>query len=71
MSLFNLAVFSKIDPVVQWRRGEMLSRERQGGAICISTIVGTGEQIVSLRDLFKSRDLVSLAVQSNEAKMLE
>lgn len=54
MSLFNLAVFSKIDPVVRWRRGEMLSRERQGGAVCISTIVGTGKQIVSLRDLFKS-----------------
>lgn len=71
MSLFNLAVFSETDPVVQWRRGEIPSLERQGGAGCINTIVGVGKQTVFLRDLFKSWDSVSLAVRSSEAKMLE
>lgn len=46
MSLFNLAVFSEIDPVVQWRRGEIPSLERQGGAGCSNTIVGVGKQTV-------------------------
>lgn len=50
MSLFNLAVFSEIDPVVLLRRGETLNLERQGGAVCINTIIGIGKQTVFLRE---------------------